>query len=232
MFIDLGTSIATILNNIGSNIGEFVANLQRALAGEEVDLQFVGVTDGIEFATKKLPKLISPAIKETTAEIEGLYRKIGESEAAYAARKQAAATQSTPGQTGREDLGGAGPGMGGAQSSATEKGGQASFLGFDMLAKRMGADSPMVQEQKRTNSILSAREDVYKANATNETMQTIPSDWAEKAGNAQASKTEEVKGTLQEQLVVFSQAVTALQSLVDMASNKGIKTQGGEAVFA
>ena len=70
MFIDLGTSIATILNNIGSNIGEFVANLQRALAGEEVDLQFVGVTDGIEFATKKLPKLISPRSEEHTSELQ------------------------------------------------------------------------------------------------------------------------------------------------------------------
>ena len=232
IFKDMASGTATILANIGANLGEFIVQVKNWLAGDGFDFQVIPLTQGFEASTKKLPKLISPAIKETTAEIEGLYRKIGESEAAYAARKQAAAAQVTPGQAGREDLGGAGPGMGGAQSSATEKGGRASFLGFDMLAKRMGADSPMVQEQKKTNSILSAREDVYKANATNETMQTIPSDWAEKAGNAQASKTEEVKGALQEQLVVFSQAVTALQSLVDMASNKGIKTQGGEAVFA
>lgn len=282
IFRDMAVGTASILENIGKNLGEFFSSVKDWMSGKGWDFKSVGLLDGFTAKTAVLPAMVSPAISTTNDKIEGLYEKLAADEAAYEKRKSgsavtAASVDTTDVFVGPQLPAGSGlpaPGQTKPPQPEQPKESKASFLGFDMLAKRLGEQKdPMVEQQKETNRLLDEKLPGASAANTgsqftpavvNATNSVIPDDWesqaakigappadqmssgfgwneqaqagVEQAASSMASSmtqppSEPLKGTLEQQLASLSQAVTALQSLVDLAANKGIKTQGGVAVL-
>lgn len=282
IFRDMAVGTASILENIGKNLGEFFNSVKDWMSGKGWSFQSVGLLDGFTAKTSAMPAMVSPAIAATNDKIEGLYNKLAADEAAYEKRKSgdtvtAASVDTTDIFVGPQLPAGSGllaPGQTKPQQPESPKESKASFLGFDMLAKRLGEQKdPLVEEQKRTNSLLEAGlpgesaaniGSQFTPDVVNATNSVIPDNWesqaaqigasqadpmssgfgwneqaqagAEQAASSMATsmtqpQSEPLKGTLEQQLASLAQAVTALQSLVDLAANKGIKTQGGVAVL-